>query len=71
MSDQVDYEIACLRRDLVAAETENAALRKLLGKCRPAMELVLRDAVSLKLEGMAGVYQAMLTEIDAALKGKK
>ena len=56
---------------VVAAEAENVALKKLVAKCKPAMELVLRDAVSLKLEGMAGVYQAMLTEIDAALKGKK
>lgn len=59
-----------IETELAQAEANNAALRKLLGKCRPAVELVLRDAISLKLEGMAGVYQALLTEIDAARRMK-
>lgn len=57
-----------IETELAQAKSENAALRKLLGKCKPAIELVLRDAVNLKLEGIAGVYRTLRDEINAALK---
>lgn len=67
VTELVDANFArSLERELQQVTAERAALRKLLAKLKPAVELVLRDAVSLKLEGMAGVYQTLLTEIDAA-----
>jgi hypothetical protein len=61
-----------LETELAQAEAKSVALRKLLGKCKPAIELVLRDAVNLQLEGMAGVYRTLRDEMEVALKeGKK
>lgn len=67
-ADPKNIEIASLRRDLVAAETENVALLALVERCRPAVLAAIANAQRLGWWTTNTTYQTLLTEIDAALK---
>lgn len=64
-------EIASLRRDLVAAEAENAALLALVRDFEREVSYRSRFSKDEKVAPLLVRARTILTEIDAALKGKK